>query len=204
MTNNPLTLLLMIGVSAYIIKLWFDDYRAARSGKPNPRGLPGATPAPVGAHVIAAIGAAMILAGETWGEIKLGLSEQQSNMTALFAVYTLCAAFVEEIIFRGYIVAPASKGTAARWAGIIGASVLFAALHPFLWDWTDGKLVWHFTPKGWFSTATVFATSLWFYIVRFASFNPTHGLGPCFSGHLTKNLGVIAIKAVQGHLIGLY
>jgi membrane protease YdiL (CAAX protease family) len=108
---------------------------------------------------------------------------------------------VEEIIFRGFLVID-KRGKFAVWAGVGGASVLFAALHPFLWDWVDGKLTWTFTPKGWFSTAAIFAGSLWFYFVRFARFNPTRSLLPCFAAHAAKNLGVIGVKAVQGHLVG--
>lgn len=203
MSSNPLTLLLMIGVSAYVTKLWFDDLKASRQGHPNARALPGAVVAPFQAYLLAAAGSVVILAAETWGELALGLSEQQSKMTALFAVYTLCAAFVEEIIFRGYIVAP-TQNSALRWLGIVAASLLFAALHPFLWDWQDGKILWRMDAKGWFSTGAVFLTSLWFYIVRFAAFNPQHSLGPCFAGHLTKNVGVIIVKGIQGHLAGWY
>ena len=203
MPNNPITLLLMVGVSVYVTKLWFDDLKASRRGQPDSRAFPGATDAPRRAYVLAGLGALLILAAETAGELALGLSAQQSKMTALFAVYTLCAAFVEEIIFRGFIVLP-TKNPAVLWAGIGVASILFAALHPFLWDWQDGKLLWRLDAKGWFSTVTVFLTSLWFYTVRFAGFNPKHSLGPCFAGHLTKNIGVIIIKGAQGYLAGWY
>jgi len=203
MSNNPLTLLLMIGVSAYVIKLWFDDLGSWRKGKANERALPGATSAPKRACVVAALGTLVLLGGETFGELALGLAEKQSKITALFAVYTLCAAFVEEIIFRGYIVPP-TKSWPVRWVGVGLASLLFAALHPFLWDWQDSHIVWQLDAKGWFSTAAVFLTSLWFYIVRFAGFNPRQSLGPCFAGHLTKNTGVIIIKAIQGYLVGWY
>lgn len=203
MQNNPLVQLAVLGVSAFVVKLWFDDYRARKAGKPNPSALPGATAAPSRALWIAAVGGLVIVAAETWGEIALGISSEQSNITALFALYTLFAAIVEEVIFRGYIVVE-NRGATARWVGVVVASLLFAALHPFLWDWKDGQLLWNFTTKGWFSTAAVFIASLWFYTVRFARFNPEHSLLPCFAAHLAKNAGVIAIKAVQGHIHGLY
>lgn len=203
MQNNPLVQLAVLGVSAYVIKIWFDDYRAQKAGAPNPNPLPGAKPAPTRAFWIAAIGALVITAAETWGEIALGVSGEQSNITALFALYTLFAAIVEEVIFRGYIVVE-NRGAAARWAGVFAASVLFAALHPFLWDYKDGQVIWQFTTKAWFSTAAVFVASLWFYTCRFASFNPAHSLLPCFAAHLAKNAAVIAIKAAQGHVEGLY
>jgi len=48
----------------------------------------------------------------------------------------------------------------------------------------------------------VFAGSLWFYAVRFASWNPQRSLLPCFAAHAAKNLGVIAVKAAQGFVVG--
>jgi len=193
----------MIAVSAYVAKLWFDDYRASRSENPNPRALPGATKAPAGALVLGAAVILLLLALETWGEMHLGLTEQQTKMTALFAVYTLCAAVVEEIVFRGFIVWDKGSQT-MLWASVFGASLLFAALHPYLWEWKEGKLLWIFTPKGWFSTGSIFVGSLWFYVCRFAGFNPKRSLLPCFAAHGAKNLGVILIKATQGFLVGWF
>jgi uncharacterized protein len=207
MNDDPLFQLLMFGAGIFVLKLWLDDRRCAINGQPNPRALPGATPASSTAVIIAIVGALALLAAETWGEIKLGIDAEQSKMTALFALCTLTAAVVEEIIFRGYLVIE-KRGQAALWTGILVASVFFAALHQHLWSWeggwpwADGKLIWTFTAKGWFSTAAIFAGSLWFYFVRYAFFNPTHSLLPCFAAHAAKNLGVIAVKAAQGHISG--
>lgn len=209
MNDDPLLLALMIGVSGYVIKLWIDDYRAAKKGTANAKALPGATGVKVSAVLVAVAGALLLLAGETWGELHLGISEEQSKMTALFAVYTLLAAIVEEIIFRGFLVIE-GRGKMLLWVGVFAASLLFAALHPFLWKW-DGGMPWtggHLTftcdVKGWFSTVIVFASSLWFYVMRFAPINPQRSLIPCFAAHAAKNGGVIAIKAVQGHLAGFF
>jgi uncharacterized protein len=153
--------------------------------------------------VIAAAGALVVLGAETWGELALGLSEEQSRMTYLFAAYTLVAAIVEEIIFRGYVVVQ-NRGRAALVGAVLGASLVFAAIHPFLWNWDDEGFVFTFTPKGWFSFGAVFVASLWFYACRFASWNPSRSLLPCFAAHLAKNAGVIVIKAAQGFLIGAW
>ena len=207
MNDDPLFQVLMLGAGIFVLKLWMDDRRAAANGQPNPKALPGATPAKMSAMVIAIIGALVLLAAETWGEIKLGVDDEQSKMTALFALCTLTAAIVEEIIFRGYLVIE-KRGRAVLWAGIVAASVVFAALHQHVWKWeggwpwADGTFLWSNTAKGWFSTAAIFVGSLWFYTVRFAGFNPTHSLLPCFAAHAAKNLGVIAVKAAQGHLVG--
>ena len=207
MKDNPLYQLAMLGLGVYVLKLWLDDRKALVNGQPNPKALPGATPASSSAVMIGVVGALVLLAVETWGEIKLGIADEQSDMTALFALCTLTAAVVEEIIFRGFLVIE-KRGRLVLWAGVVGASVVFAALHQHVWNWeggwpwADGKLNWTPTAKGWFSTAAIFVGSLWFYAVRFASFNPTRSLLPCFAAHAAKNLGVIGVKALQGHLVG--
>jgi uncharacterized protein len=216
MNEHPALLVLMIAAGLYVFSLWRQDYLAARTGQAHRQALPGATPASVKACVIAALGALVILGLETWGEIRLGLSAQQSEMTVLFGIYTLIAAFIEELIFRGFIVIE-NRGKTALWGGIVGASILFAALHPFLWKWDMAEasgwealavwrwhewLNWQFTPKAWFSTSAVFVSSLWFYTMRFAAFTPSRSLLPCITAHATKNLGVFAVKGVQGFVVG--
>lgn len=218
MKHDPLLLVLMIAVGAYVMHLWRQDYRAAAAGRPNPGALPGAAPATVPACVIAALGGFLLVTGETWGELHLGISEEQSEMTVLFGINTLVAAFVEELIFRGFIVIN-NRGRLARWAGVFAASILFTALHPFLWKWDMGEtatwqaiqiwrwdewFTWQFTLKGWFSAGVVFVSSLWFYFVRFAAFNPTHSLLPCIAAHASKNIGVFVIKAAQGFITGIW
>jgi membrane protease YdiL (CAAX protease family) len=203
MTNNPWVQLVMIGIAGYVTKLWTDDYRADRRGQPNPNSLPGAVPASNKALMIGLIGAWLILAAETWGEAALGVAGEQSRMTWLFASYTLLAGVIEEIIFRGYLVVE-KRGRAALWGGIVLASLLFALLHPHLWEWKDSRLIFHFGAKAVFTTTVLFVSSLWFYCARFAPFNPTRSLLPCFAAHAGKNLGVIVIKASQGYMAGLW
>lgn len=202
--NHPLLLLLTTAAGLYAGKLWNDDRRAARSGRPNPRGLPGAADAPRRAVIIAVVGALVILAAETVGESMLGLAGQQSRMTWVFACYSVMAApIIEELIFRGWIVVE-NRGRAAAWAGAAGASVLFAALHPFLWQWDDAGPVWTLNAKGWFSTATVFGMSLWLYVTRLAAWNPARSLLPCFAAHAAKNLGVVVVKLAAGFMGALW
>lgn len=203
MENNPLVLLCLIAVGAYITKLWFDDYKAAVAGSPAKAPLPGAVPAPRRALWIALAGAWILLALETWGEIALGVSSEQSTLVWLFAVYTLFAGVIEEIIFRGYLVVE-RRGPAALWGGVFAASLLFALLHPHVWSWEDSKLTFDFGAKALFTTAVLFVSSLWFYFVRFAAFNPGRSLLPCFAAHIGKNLGVIGVKLAQGHMGGLW
>lgn len=216
MNDQPALILLMSAMGLYVLNLWRQDLLAAKSGTAAAQALPGAVPASWAACWIAAIGGLAIVAAETWGELRLGLSEEQSEMTILFGTYTLIAAFVEELIFRGFIVID-KRGPVALWAGIFFASLLFAALHPFLWSWDMGEtpawksllvwrwsewFSWEFTAKGIYSTVAVFLSSLWFYIVRFAAFNKTRSLLPSIIAHATKNLGVFVVKGVQGFVVG--
>lgn len=202
--NHPLLLALLTAAGLYVAKLWRDDARAASAGHPNARALPGAALAPPRAVIIAIIGALVLVAAETAGEHALGIAAQQSTMTWLFAVYSIAAApVIEELIFRGWLVIE-NRGRSALWAGAVGASVLFAALHPFLWRWDDAGFAFTFGAKSWFSAAMVFATSLWFYAVRFAPWNPSRSLLPCFAGHAAKNIAVVVVKAALGFMGGLW
>ena len=99
--------------------------------------------------------------------------------------------------------------------GIVLVSVVFAALHPYLWQWKmpEGASSWEvwrgslsldLGNKALFSTTIVFVRSLWFYCVRFWPANPLRSLLPCIAAHLATNLGVFALKAVQGHVTSLY
>jgi len=200
MSESPILIIMLVVGGIYLGRMWWEDLQAYRTGKPHPGALPGATPCSRRAVIVAVIGASILLGAETWGEILLGLDSQQSEITALFGIYTLFAALIEELIFRGYLVVT-QRGTLVRWLAIVGASLVFALLHPFLWEW-DGGVVLTLDAKGWFSTAAIFLGSLWFYYVRFMPSNPLHSLIPCVAAHATKNLGVFAIKGVQGFVTG--
>jgi membrane protease YdiL (CAAX protease family) len=184
---------------------------AARSPSPT---FPGAKPVGSLAVSVAVAGALVLLAVEVLGENSLGIAGQQTMMTVLFGLYTLAAAFVEELIFRGYLVY--ERGTRRQLvAGIFVVSAIFALLHPYLWHWKtpEGAASWEFwrgslSPdfgtKALFSTSIVFVRSLWFYCVRFWPANPLRSLIPCIAAHLVTNAGVFALKASQGFVTGLY
>jgi membrane protease YdiL (CAAX protease family) len=202
--NHPLLLVLMTLAGTYTGWLWWTDRRSAAAGRAQPGALPGATPASHRATGIAVAGALAILAAETLGERALGLDAQQSRMTWLFALYSVAAApIIEELIFRGWLVLT-TRGAPMMWGAVVAASVIFAALHPFLWRWDEAGFAFTFSPKAWFSTSVVFATSLWLYLVRLATWNPQRSLLPCFAAHAAKNLGVVAIKAAAGFVVGVW
>lgn len=200
--DNPLIQAALIAAVVVVFLFWLADLRQERAGTRNPRAFPGAHPVAVRAVVFAVLGALVLLTIETVGEIQLGVVAEQSTITALAAVYILAMAFLEELVFRGYFVLR-GRGRVPFLGGVFGFSLLFAAIHPFLWTW-NGGLDLAFTPsvKGWFSTAMIFLGSLWFYYVRFQPANPQRSLIPCIAAHLAKNLGVVVIKAVQGFLVG--
>jgi membrane protease YdiL (CAAX protease family) len=200
--NNPAVVLLSLLGGWYLGKLWCDDWRLNRGGRAHAHALPGTTTASRWAIVIASLGALLLVAAETWGEHRLEIADQQSKVTWLFALYSITAApIVEEVIFRGWLLIQ-NRGRLALWAGVLGASLLFALLHPFLWRWEDAGFELSLSAKGAFSTVMVFLTSVWLYYARVAAWNPTRSLLPCIAGHAAKNVGVIAVKAATGFVSG--
>jgi hypothetical protein len=202
--NHPLLLLLVTGAGIYLLKLWRDDLRAALRGAPTPNAFPGAFPATPSVTILSLVGALVILAVESIGEVALGVAGEQARLSWLFALYSVAAApVIEETIFRGWLVVE-NRGRATMWAAAALASLVFALLHPFLWRWEDAGFELTLGRKGWFSAAMVFALSFWFYLIRLGPWNKTRSLLPCFAGHAAKNLGVIAIKAATGFMGGLW
>ncbi len=194
-------ILLYVGVAAYVGYMYWDDFRAGKSGQPNPKAMPGATSASLGLYTIGITGALLILAAETGGEIALGISAEQSDMVWFFVFASLGAGIVEEVIFRGFLVVD-NKGKAALIGSCVGFSLLFALIHGHFWSNEEGEaFAWTFTTKAFFSTGILFANSLWFYALRFGPWNKNRSIFPCMLAHAASNLGVFAVKLVQGYVI---
>ncbi len=212
--SDPTMIIVSAVVAIFMFKLWLDDFRANQAGKPNEKAFPGAFPCPMRAVWVAIAGALVILALETGGELALGIAGEQSDITWLFLISMITAAFIEELIFRGFLVI--DKGRAALVGGCVGFSLLFTLLHPFFWDFDmpegapgwqfwQGTLVWDFSLKPRFTSAFLFINSLFFYAMRLLTpINPQHSLIPCMVAHCASNVGVFAIKLVQGHVAGLF
>lgn len=207
-------ILLSIGLGAYLFKLWREDYRAALSGNPNPKALPGATAANCKAIAIAIVGAVVLVALATGGEYALGTVDEQSTVTWLFLLAMIAAGFYEELFFRGFLVVQ-KRGALFLWGSIIGFSLLFSLFHvqyylekPEDMAWTDigryGELSLKVTAQSVWTLLMLFANSLWFYTMRFWKLNPMHSLIPCFAAHIASNLAVFLIKLAQGHVSGLW
>lgn len=208
MTDSPLIIILLFAGALYLAHMWFSDLRAARAGNPNPNALPGVAGASTAAIVVAIAGALLLVGIETGGEIALGVSAQQSDITALFLLAIIGAGIIEEVVFRGYLVVT-SKGKALLWGSIVGFSLLFSLAHyqyytviPEDGGFMDRTL--QLDQKAAWSLLLLFLNSLWFYTVRFFPLNPAHSLLPCFAAHIASNVGVFVVKAAQGHVTAFF
>lgn len=210
---NPVGVGLFCVISLWLARMWI------REARENPQGgsaLPGASSCPWKAVIIAVAGTLVLLALETWGEIHLGISAEQKDVSWLALPMFAAAAFTEEVIFRGYLVIE-RRGNVLRWASIILFSLIFALIHDHLWsfempeDRSAGMLVaiyegfsLNLSLKGFFSTGFIFVGALWFYFVRFFKWNPQASLLAPVAAHLVKNVAVFAIKLVQGHVTSVF
>ena len=219
-----------LALAAYFFRLWLEDYRhnaqqihrelaAGKTISPEiiQTGLPGSTPASWRVITIALAGSLGILGLEIAGEYRLDVVEDQTTMSVLLGIYTLAAAFVEELIFRGFLFFD-RHGKWRLYASILGISVLFALIHPYLWSYNvpENQPPWLFwkwiglniyrddgtlNVQPIFSTCILFMNSLWFYYVRLFRLNRFRSLIPCVVAHLASNLGVFVVKAFQGKVI---
>ncbi len=206
--------LLALGVAVYLAQMWWSDFKAKAKGEDVKGALPGTTPCPPLAIYIGICGALVLLIGQILGEYGLDLVAEQSDIVWLFLLQMIAAAVWEEVIFRGFLVIE-NRGKQLLLGSIIVVSLIFAIGHPHLWslDFPEGVSAWqfwkgdlefHWTTKAFYSTGWLFVMSLWFYWMRFASFNPKRSLLPCMAAHLAYNLGVFITKLAQGHVVGLY
>ena len=199
MNENPVMILLYVGIAAYVLNMYVGDYKSAKVGEPNGGAMPGATTATIGVLGLGVIGSLLILGVETGGEIALGVADEQSEMVWYFVFAIVAAGVVEEVIFRGFLVVE-NKGKAALIASCVGFSLIFAVIHPHLWTNEDGFEL-TLTAKGFFTTGILFANSLWFYAVRFGPWNKTNSIFPCMLAHAASNLGVFFVKWAQGYVL---
>ncbi|PDH30299.1 MAG: CPBP family intramembrane metalloprotease [Puniceicoccaceae bacterium MED-G31] len=200
MSDNPVAILLYLGVAGYVLHLYLVDFRATRADNVTvSSSMPGASAMPASALIIGVCVALLILAVETSGEIVLGVASEQSEMAWYFLFASLAAGVIEEVIFRGYLVV-SKRGRAALITSCVGFSFVFALIHGHLWS-TENGLDFTFTTKGVFSTSILFINSLWFYLVRFGPWNPTQSIFPCMLAHACSNLGVFIIKWYQGFVV---
>lgn len=203
--NDPIPSLLYVGAAIYLLSLIRSDYLLfLQTGQP--AGFPGITPAGRSLLVLAAIGGVVLTLLETAGELALGLTAEQTTLAWFALGPILAAAVIEEVVFRGYLFFD-GHGRVVLWGSVAGFSLLFALIHPFLWNWEGGfrldfwnALSLDLSLKAWFSTACIFFASLFFYLLRFCFGNTRRSLFPCMVAHATANASVYAVKLAQGYV----
>jgi membrane protease YdiL (CAAX protease family) len=208
MTDSPILILGIFAGALYLAKLWRDDYLCEVAGSPNPRALPGATPAAMGTIWLGIAGAVLLVLLETGGEIALGVSSEQTDIAAIFLLVMIGAGILEEVLFRGYFVIQ-TKGKKIFYLSIIGFSLIFTLLHyqyyAELEETASGyNLIINADAKAFWSLLLLFLNSIWFYTLRFCKWNPRHSLLPCFAAHIASNVMVFVVKLAQGHVTSLY
>ncbi len=203
MNSDPLSIVLVSAIALYLGKRWLGDFRCRNR---ETIALPGAFPASLPLILAAIGGALVILFLETAGEYFLKTYTSQSDISWLFLAAMIAAGFLEELVFRGYLVIE-NKGRTVFLTGVVGVSILFALGHVQYWlQWGDssptGNLALNITAGSVWTLTILFTNSLWFYGVRFNRFNPNRSLLPCIAAHISSNIGVFLIKLAQGHVIG--
>lgn len=199
----------MFAAAAWLFKMWVCDLRAFLADGKGRRGeFPGARPAGLG---LAAAGVAcglVLLSGITLAEIASGEVGEQAKVSFWALFSWIGAAFVEELVFRGYLVVE-NRGRVALWGGVFAFSLLFALCHPFFWNFSvpeggalfDGSFSADFSAKAFRDSANVFVSSVAFYALRFCPQNAARSLIPCVAAHLAYNVGVFCVKAAQGFVV---
>ncbi len=116
--DSPLYSILSLGVAAWLFYTWLGDLKYLRkNGTPRRGAFAGATPAPVGLCVFGAVAAWLLLAANTAAESACGVSAEQTKVAPWALLSWVGAAFVEELIFRGYLVVQ-NRGRAVLVASI--------------------------------------------------------------------------------------
>ena len=188
----------MVCVSAYVFALWFGDYGYfKRNGRIRKGAFAGATEAPLKLTLFGAACGIILALLLSALELKMGLSDKQTSVPFYSLLPWIAAAFIEELVFRGYLYVRRG-GKFALWSGIIAMSVVFAACHPYVWDYGSGGLSFDFSAQPVVATFGVFACSVVFYTLRFCEKNKYRSLIPCVAAHFSYNVCVYAVKAAQG------
>jgi len=206
--SDPIFALIFFAGACYLFSLFWKDLVAyKKTNTINPKAFEGALPADRPILRIAVIGAIILLVMQVFFEYSTGTVQEQTEI-GYFALLTLTAsAFIEELVFRGYFVVK-NKGIVALWSFNILFSLIFALMHPYMWDWVPSEgslfgntLEFSFTIKTIGSTAFMFLNSMFFYLLRFNSLNKNMSILPCILAHFMFNLNVFAVKLFQGFVV---
>lgn len=185
MDNALITSVLYAILGLAVLAMWLGDLRRPADGRE--RFWPGASRCGWQPVVLAVGGVIVLTVVETLLEDHLGLREQQTTIADHFLLAMLGASVVEEMTFRGFAASADLAGWRLAAVAVIGSAV-FTAFHGF--GVSDAK--------GWVSTGSAFAVSLWLYLSRFNALNPRRSMIPSLAGHTVRNLAVFGVKAAQG------
>lgn len=193
MQDSPLYSIVFFLAGAYLFKMWYDDLRA--KDKPQ-NALAGSSYCSVGVAFIGVLAGAILIISDSLTEKSLGFQSMQSVVTFWALPVWISSAFIEELVFRGYLFVDKKRLLVVS---CIALSFLFAMFHPFLWDFSaENGLTFNFTLQAWVNTANKFVFSLILYALRFAPINKSRSLIPCIAAHLVYNVGVFVVKLWTG------
>ena len=116
--------MLSLGVAAWLFYMWVGDLLYFRkTGGLRKGAFEGATPAPFGLIAAGVVAALALLAVNSVAELAAGVEADQTKVAPWALLSWVGAAFVEELIFRGYLVVK-NRGRAA----LVGSIFLFSFL----------------------------------------------------------------------------
>ena len=229
MNESPLFVLIYCIIGIYLGSLYYSDICSFKKGLSCPKALPGAKPINLFLIILSALVGLFLLINPVIGEYLLGIVESQKDMVWFFVFATLSAGIIEELVFRGYLVIE-NKGTKILLISCIGFSLLFAIIHPHLWEFhgfnhlsnEEGFTYFFFeyilsfklftellpsafsfnlTAESFYNTWILFLNSIIFYSLRFGPWNPGRSILPSMIAHAFLNLGVFVVKFFQGFVI---
>lgn len=181
----PSILYAILGLA--VLSMWIGALRRPADGR-EPF-WPGASRCGWQPILLAIGGVVVITIVETLLENHLGLREQQQALPDHFLLAMLGASVIEEMTFRGFAASADLAGRRLLAVALLGSAV-FVAFHGH--GLSDAK--------GWVSSGSAFALSLWLYLSRFNPLNPSRSMIPCLAGHGARNLAVFGVKAAQGFI----
>ena len=206
--DSPLFALLNFGIALWLFYIWYCDLKNFCLIKKIRKGaLEGATSVSLSLVFIAIVCGVILLAIHTCAEMALGVESEQTKVAPWALLSWISAAFVEELIFRGFLVVK-NKGRVLLCLSILFFSFIFAIGHPFVWDYTipenasifAGEWKFNFSAQTVNATISIFECSMLFYILRFLPINVNRSIIPCISAHCAYNVGVFVVKAFQGYI----
>ncbi|MGF1451942.1 MAG: hypothetical protein ACFB21_07715 [Opitutales bacterium] len=100
--SDPIMSVISFLVGLYFFKLWWEDTVNAERGNPHPKAFPGTYRAPMPIIGLAIAGSIGLVLFSTVGELAFGFSDEQSDTIWVALLGWIGAAFLEELIVRGY------------------------------------------------------------------------------------------------------